>query len=287
MRVTPGMLKDNFLYNLHRTLADMEKSQQMLSNGKALTKPSDDPVKLLRAMKYRSDITQGEQYQRNIEDGLNWLNTTDAALNELTNLLQRVKELTVYGANGALPQESLNSIAEEIKQIKEQVGVIANTQFAGKYIFGGTEVEKQPWDGSNWQGNSSGIYFEIGSNIKVQVNTVGLPLFTNVMQTLDQIINHLTAGDVAAVSSDLGSLDNNLNTVLAVRADVGARTNRLELMQNRLLAQLETEKELLSKTEDADIAATIIDLKNQENVYRSALAVGARILPPTLVDFLR
>ncbi|NYE56877.1 flagellar hook-associated protein FlgL [Carboxydothermus ferrireducens] len=287
MRITPGILKDNMLYNLHRTLADMEKSQQMLSNGKALTKPSDDPVKLLRAMKYRSDITQGEQYQRNLEDGLNWLNTTDAALNELTNLLQRVKELTVYGANSSLPQESLNSIAEEIKQIKEQVGVVANTQFAGKYIFGGTEVDNQPWDGSNWRGNSDGIYFEIGSNIKVQVNTLGSPLFPDVINTLDQIIDHLTNGDISALSSDLDSLDNNLNSVLAVRAEVGARTNRLELMQNRLLAQLETEKELLSKTEDADIAATIIALKNQENVYRSALAVGARILPPTLVDFLR
>jgi len=287
MRITPGMLKDNMLYNLNRTLADMEKSQQMLSNGKALTKPSDDPVKLLRAMKYRTDITQGEQYQRNLEDGLNWLNTTDAALNELTNLLQRVKELTVYGANSSLPQESLNSIAEEIKQIKEQVGVVANTQFAGKYIFGGTEIEKQPWDGSTWQGNSNGIYFEIGSNIKVQVNTTGSPLFTDVINTLDQIVSHLNSGDVKSLSSDLGALDINFNNILAVRADVGARTNRLELMQNRLLTQLETEKELLSKTEDADIPATIIDLKNQENVYRSALAVGARILPPTLVDFLR
>ena len=287
MRITPGMLKDNMLYNLNRTLADMEKSQQMLSNGKALTKPSDDPVKLLRAMKYRTDITQGEQYQRNLEDGLNWLNTTDAALNELTNLLQRVKELTVYGANSSLPQESLNSIAEEIKQIKEQVGVVANTQFAGKYIFGGTEIEKQPWDGSTWQGNSNGIYFEIGSNIKVQVNTTGSPLFTDVINTLDQIVSHLNSGDVKSLSSDLGALDTNFNSILAVRADVGARTNRLELMQNRLLTQLETEKELLSKTEDADIPATIIDLKNQENVYRSALAVGARILPPTLVDFLR
>jgi len=287
MRITPGMLKDNMLYNLNRTLADMEKSQQMLSNGKALTKPSDDPVKLLRAMKYRTDITQGEQYQRNLEDGLNWLNTTDAALNELTSLLQRVKELTVYGANSSLPQESLNSIAEEIKQIKEQVGVVANTQFAGKYIFGGTEVDKQPWDGSTWQGNSNGIYFEIGSNIKVQVNTTGSPLFTDVINTLDQIVSHLNSGDVKSLSSDLGALDTNFNSILAVRADVGARTNRLELMQNRLLTQLETEKELLSKTEDADIPATIIDLKNQENVYRSALAVGARILPPTLVDFLR
>ncbi|GAV22537.1 flagellar hook-associated protein FlgL [Carboxydothermus pertinax] len=287
MRITPGMLRDNLLYNLNRTLADMEKSQEMLSNGKALTKPSDDPVKLLRAMKYRSDITQGEQYQRNLDDGLNWLNTTDTALGELSDLLQRVKELTVYGANSSLPQESLNSIAEEIRQIKEQVGVVANTQFAGKYIFGGTEVDKQPWDGTAWQGNNSGVYFEIGNNIKVQVNTLGSPLFTDVINTLDQIINHLTAGNVSALSSDLGSLDNNLNSVLAARADVGARTNRLELMQNRLLAQLESEKELLSKTEDADIAATIIDLKNQENVYRSALAVGARILPPTLVDFLR
>ena len=287
MRITPGMLKDNMLYNLNRTLADMEKSQQMLSNGKALTKPSDDPVKLLRAMKYRTDITQGEQYQRNLEDGLNWLSTTDAALNELTNLLQRVKELTVYGANSSLPQESLNSIAEEIKQIKEQVGIVANTQFAGKYIFGGTEIEKQPWDGSTLQGNSNGIYFEIGSNIKVQVNTTGSPLFTDVINTLDQIVSHLNSGDVKSLSSDLGALDTNFNSILAVRADVGARTNRLELMQNRLLTQLETEKELLSKTEDADIPATIIDLKNQENVYRSALAVGARILPPTLVDFLR
>mgnify|MGYP002411154018 FL=1 len=85
----------------------------------------------------------------------------------------------------------------------------------------------------------------------------------------------------------LSEIDADMNNLLRVRADVGARTNRLELSADRLESDTVNFTKLMSLNEDVDTAETIMNLKNEENVYRASLAGGARIIQPSLVDFLR
>ncbi|WP_406686218.1 flagellin, partial [Rossellomorea vietnamensis] len=104
---------------------------------------------------------------------------------------------------------------------------------------------------------------------------------------VQKIQDSLESGDVSSLDSQLESLDGVMNTLSAERSDLGARYNRLEMVDDRLAQQEVTANRILSDNEDADIERVITDLKTQESVHRAALSVGARIIQPTLMDFLR
>lgn len=293
MRITNSMLINNFRRNLNVNLAEMERLQDQMSSGKKIKKPSDDPVNLVSALRLRSTITETEKYVANVNAALSWLETTDVALGQAGDLLQRVRELVVQGANDALPQASRQAIAAEVRQIKEQLLQVANTSHDGRYIFGGFKTLTQPFNAAgNYLGDAvADIQYEISPGIKMTVNVTGDDVFKNpvdVFQLIDDIINDLNTGNTANLSGvRLGAVDRVIDNILRVRADVGARVNRLELTRNRLEETRINVSDLLSRTEDVDMAEIITRLQMQENVYRAALAAGARIIQPTLADFLR
>ena len=126
----------------------------------------------------------------------------------------------------------------------------------------------------------------LGLSANTQVN--GTTSITGTLITdFDTLITALDAGDCAAVGNMLTNIDNDMNNVLRLRADVGARSNRLELTGNRLDSDTTNFTKLMSDNEDVDMADTIINLQNEENVYKASLAGGAKIIQPSLVDFLR
>ncbi|MEN8907333.1 MAG: flagellin, partial [Clostridiales bacterium] len=104
---------------------------------------------------------------------------------------------------------------------------------------------------------------------------------------MNDLIEALDDGDNELVGEMLGVIDDEMNNILRVRADVGARQNRLELTSNRLENDNINFTRLMSLNEDVDMAETIMMLKNEENVYNASLSGGAKIIMPTLVDFLR
>ncbi|WP_374717547.1 flagellar hook-associated protein FlgL [Neobacillus sp.] len=297
-RVTQSMLNQNMLFNLQRSNSAMAKYQEQLSTGKKITKPSDDPVVAVRSMYFRSSLNEIDQYKRNAEDGLSWMTSTDEALDEVISVLHRVRELTVQGLNGTNGGNDRKAIAEEINQLKEHLGEIANTQMAGRYLFAGTDVKNPPYgldDSGTEKGflskNEGKLELQVGPNNHVQINVSGVQVFNNdgdggIFKVLKNIVNEFQSENNQ--SSDLLSkLDQQLDHVLQIRADLGARMNRMELSSTRLEGLELSAVSLLSKEEDADITKVIIDLKAQENVHRAALSAGARIIQPSLVDFLR
>lgn len=296
VRITQAMLNRTFLQNLSRNLASLDKLQNQLSSGRKIAKPSDDPVVAVRGMAYRSALVEIEQFKRNVDEGLTWLETTDKALDEATNLLQRARELLVRGLNGAMTAEDRAAMAKEIAQIKEQLGNVANTAVAGRYIFAGTDTKNPPYDAQTgtWVNqNGQDILVEIGKGIYLPINVLGKDVFAvpdaanGIFGVLDAIARGLNGDATVDLNAELGRLDQQLDNLLAVRATVGARMNRFELIQSRLEADEVNVTRLLSKEEDADMAEVITNLKTAENVYRAALAAGARIIQPSLVDFLR
>nr|WP_276531875.1 flagellin [Brevibacillus invocatus] len=103
---------------------------------------------------------------------------------------------------------------------------------------------------------------------------------------LDRISSQALNGQGVA-QTDLGALDRQIDNVLSVRATLGARMNRMELMAQRLSDQNLDITKLKSENEDADAAEVITKLRTQETVYQAALGAGARILQPSLMDYLR
>lgn len=295
IRVTQNMLNSNMLRNLHKSMYSMDTMQQQLSSGKKISRPSEDPVVATRGMFYRSSLMENEQYQRNITEVQSWLELSDKALDEAGSIMHRVRELAVNSGNSALGPDSLQAMSKEIAQLKEHLGSVANQTLGGKFIFGGSDIMTPPYDvdqGKYVSNNNSEMMLEVGTGILVPINVTGQSVFNhtgtdgkNVFELLDKIVADLKDGK--PVNNELGNLDEQIDNLLAVRSTLGARTNRVELISDRMEREEITVAEGMSKNEDADIAEVITNLKTQENVHRAALGAGARIIQPSLLDFLR
>jgi flagellar hook-associated protein 3 FlgL len=286
MRVTQSMLSNNMLRNLSNSYSRLGKLQDQISTQKKFTKPSDDPVSAMMGMNYRTDLNRIKQYQRNIGEVKNWIDSTDDALDKAVLALQRIRELTVQASNGTLEGNQREAIAEEIEQLKEHLQNIGDTQVGGKYIFNGTKTNERP----SVSGFSKGtIELEVFSGIKIPVNIDGASLFGNMLSPTGDIQGLITAlkNNDPAIGDFIEKIDANIDKFLAARAHVGAKQNRVELMEDRLSQQEVFSTRILSDNEDIDIEKAIMELTTQESVHRAALSVGSRIIQPTLVDFLR
>jgi flagellar hook-associated protein 3 FlgL len=293
------MLNQNMIFNLNKNNKALEKFQEQMSSGKKIGKPSDDPVTAVRGMFNRTVLNEIEQYKRNIDDGISWMTVTDEALNEVTTVLQRVRELAVQGLSATNDTNGRYAIADEINQLKEHLGGIANSQVAGKYIFAGTDVKTPPYRVDSDVANSveafrnanlEKIELQVGQTNSVQINVFGKNVFNNdgnggIFKVLEDIVANYNSGNTS--SDYLTRLDKQMDNLLQERSELGARMNRMELSLSRIDGLEISTTRLLSKEEDVDISKVIVDLKAQENVQRSALSVGARIIQPSLIDFLR
>ncbi|KUP04466.1 flagellar hook protein FlgL [Bacillus coahuilensis p1.1.43] len=290
MRVTQGMLAGNSLSNISNSYNSLGKLQDQLATGKKITKPSDDPVVAMKGMYYRSNLTQIEQYKRNLSEGYLWLESSESAIEQANQGLQRVRELTLQGQNGTLSQEDKKAISVEIDQIIQDLGNTANTKVAGKYLFNGTDVANPPITSTNpmtvapYGTNnykievSEGVFMDVSVNPN---NVFSQKLFDTVTNIKDALDN---GTDLNALLQDL---DDVMNTMSAERSELGARYNRLDMVSNRLGSQEISATQILSDNENVNMEETISKLIMQEAVHNAALATGARVIQPTLLDFLR
>jgi flagellar hook-associated protein 3 FlgL len=302
MRITNNMLVNNMLNYLDNNLNRMTEYQSQLATGKKIQLPSDNPVVAARALKLRTDFSQIEQYKKNAKDALSWLETTESSLVNAGEVLQRARELAVQASSGTNTKDDTMKILEEAEQLENQLVSISNSTYAGRYVFSGYKTDRKLMgDGGAFEidvDNSEEIVYDIGIGDSIIVNAPGGILFNmgdsavagnkgKLMDDFDYFEQALKSGEQANINKAIEAIDMNLENVLKVRADIGARTNRIELTQNRLEADTVNFTKLMSENEDVDIAQTILNLKSEENVYKASLAGGARIIMPTLLDFIR
>lgn len=302
MRVTNMMMANNLLRNMWANMERLSEYQDRLSSGKEVRRPSDDPVRVTASLKLRSSLGEIEQYSKNVDDAKTWMEVTDSALANAIEILQTARERAVAGANGTLPQDSREAIAQEVAQLRDQLTQIANTNVGGRYIFGGTQTTEPPvgydYPTSVWNGNEKEIQYEIAAGVKVTVNTPGKKLFDSyddggvsqpgAIAVLGELAKTLedSSKSGADISKLIDEIDRVIGNFIIEQGKLGARENRMEMSANRLSQDEIQQTELLSQAEDVDVAKAIIELKNQENAYRTTLAAGARIIMPTLIDFL-
>ena len=298
MRITNNMLVKNVTNNLYKNLARMDKLNKQLSSGKLINLPSDDPVAVARSLSLRTAVSETEQFRKNLADAKSWLEATDSALLSVEEILNRAKELAVKGSNGTLSPEDQQAISYEVDQLIDQLIGIANTSHEGRYIFAGHQTLKEPFtrtgDTISFNGDDGKLQYRIGPGQLLTVNLNGDDIFGanetdpgKIFKALVDLKQNLEAGDGEKISSEtLGEIEAARDNLLRYHSELGARMNRVELADLRMSELKINYQQLQSLNEDVDIAEVIMDLKMSETVYRAALATGARVIMPTLMDFL-
>jgi flagellar hook-associated protein 3 FlgL len=289
------MLTRTLLADLNDVTGRLARTQSKLSSGKELEKPSDDPYLVSRALQFRGEVAMNEQYSRNVGEANAWQTATDSALSQMGDIALRARELLIQGATDSAGPTAREAIATEIDQLADSLKSAANSQYAGRYIFAGSNTLTAPYSlGASdvYAGNGEIVKREIGPGVRVDLNVAGGAVVGNetsgLLFTLRTIAADLRAGNTAALqNADMTALDTAHETITTTRATVGARANRLDAAGARLLQLEEHTRKLLSETEDADMAKALVDFSMQQAVYQSALKSGAQIIQPSLMDFLR
>ncbi|MCU1487284.1 MAG: Flagellar hook-associated protein FlgL [Actinomycetia bacterium] len=296
VRITPRTAQQSAIDSLGTTLSKMAQLQEQLASGKALNRPSDSPIQTVEAMQYRSEIRRNDQFQRNANDGLNWLGMADNTMTSMLGTLGRVKELVLQGLNGSSDPVQRANIAQEVTALRDSLIGQANAKYLDRPIFGGNAGGSAAYTQLGTFVGSAGDQIErrVGPNQKVRVNLTGPEVFGpdgvgaagNLFQVVDQIATDLQSNPTA-LTADLAALDNRRVTVENQLGAVGARYNQVDGMKSRAEDQQVTMKNGLSEVENIDLPKTIVDLQLQEIAYKSALSATSRVIQPSLLDFLR
>jgi len=280
--------------NLESSSAKLAQAQQSAMDLKKYANVSDNPSAAADSLAVRAQQAASAQYARNISDGTNWLATADSAMASVTTLLQRAQDLTLQGANGATTPAGREAIATELESIRAELLTQANTKYLGRSIFAGNSNQGAAFTDNplNYTGDPSvTVERRISSGAQVRVDADGAAIFGTtdgdpVFTLLSNIAGALRTpgGDV---TGHLGALDKAVNRAIDGRAELGTRQAQLLRAQKTNVdgaVDLENQR---SSIEDLDLGKAILDVKTQELAYQAALSITAKVLQPTLMDFLR
>jgi flagellar hook-associated protein 3 FlgL len=249
-----------------------------------------------------TQLSDLNSYSSQVTDGTGWSQASTSALSDITNAVQRIQELTTEAANGTQTTADMQASAQEVNQLIDEIKQDANTQYNGQYVFSGTASSTQPYaSGSNdsYAGNTGQVTRTIGPNTALAVNanlqsvlgtgqTVsGQPAGDGLLlNTLRNVADDMQSGNSSAVNSEMSALTTNLNSLTGLSANVGAIQDRLQMASSRIETMQTSDTQVLSNTQDADMASTEISYSTQQAALTAALQAGASIVQQSLMNFL-
>jgi flagellar hook-associated protein 3 FlgL len=298
VRMTQNMLSRQSFTGMQTAMARVAKAQEQLTTGRLINRPSDDPTGATSAMRIRSSLAAQTQYVRNADDAVGWLDQSDSALQEATTQISRARDIALEGANsGALGQKALDALATEADQIREGLITTANTKYLDRPIFGGITAGGAAYkaDGTladpDALGTPSGVVRTVADGARIRIDLEGPAAFgpegDSVFTHLTDLSAALRSGDSTAIQNAISTLKADSDRVSNAQADIGARTVRVETARSVANDATLTLSNALSNVENVDLAKATVDLGLREVAYQAALGATARVLQPSLLDFLR
>jgi flagellar hook-associated protein 3 len=233
MRVTNNMITNRVVYNVQQALGRYLQLETEMSSGKRINNPSDDPVGTLRDLSYRTELSKLGQYQKNVSQGQNWLNSYDGVLDDVNLLLSDAKDLALAMSNDTYDTSQRKAAATEIESIFDRIVQLSNSQIGGRQMFSGFRTKLEPFrvggNGVTYLGDTGQVQFEISSGVRQPININATDVFLkatsvlgekadlNVAVTRDTLLADLNGGDgVDLTAGTITITDENLVGVSAV-----------------------------------------------------------------------
>lgn len=217
MRVTQQMLTNRVMGNLNNIMSRLLRTQDMLSSGKTLRYPSDDPIRFNRILNLRTLLNKLGQYYSNVENAIDWLNLLDESLGQVGNVLQEIRTLAIQGANGTLTTEDRSVLAERIEEALVELVTIANTTSGDKYLFSGTQTLTVPFalsgDTIVYQGDSAAVVQAINNDTVMEISFPGDQVFYHGFEVWSSNPITLNVGDKFTINGVEIEIDASINNV--------------------------------------------------------------------------
>jgi flagellar hook-associated protein 3 FlgL len=294
MRITESSMAARYMDSINKTRERIVNLQSQTAAGKRVLKVSDDPQGTALIMHLKSLIAANEQYISNTQEAQSFMETTTTTLDQISDVLISLKEITTRATNGSLSGE-YDSFVTQVEEYLDELVNLANTKSSLRYIFSGTNILEQPFtlaaDRSSVTVNPNGITGTVripiaeglqqDGNIDGQEALQGSAIFDLVIRIRDS----LSAGS-SPDTSDVTQLDTMLNHVLTQSSRAGLMAQQLTNHLSYLEGQSTSLKSMLSNVQDTDVAESITQLQENQLMLQAALNITAQILPKTLLDYL-
>lgn len=295
-RVTQTMMMNGSRASLEAALGRLAKTQEQLSTGRVVNRPSDSPADATTAMRLRSELTTQRQQLRNAEDGRGWLGQVDASIQSSIDQVRRARNLALQGASaGSGSPQAREALAAEIDQLRDSLVGLANTTYLGRPVFGGITAGSAAYDAAGtYVGTPGAVTRAVADGVTVRVDADAADVFgatgagtTTVFEDLTALSAALRAGDTSAIQAGIAQTQVAMDRMTTALADVGTRAARIDRAVDVVEGVRLRTTTTLSSIENVDLPRAIVDLQLQETAYQAALAATARVMQPSLLDFLR
>lgn len=319
MRITNGMMIDSFLINMQNNMQKMDRYTQQLASNRKMVRLSDDPVGVLNALTARQRLQRFEQYQSNLVTARNWVEQADTTLQEMSAKTIHIREEIIYAASGAKTNEDRQNIASLTRELRDHLKDALNTTLGEQHVFAGYNTTNAPltvgadgkilYNGLDMSDTSPAnldllkgelaqqVQIEVGFSLNMDVTVNALSVLgvgdDNFFKVLDDVIALMEDPDiapsdaVAQLSAKLEQISIGHNRITTSLVRVGSMLNRIDMLEDRYSQDIINYNEIRSRIEDIDSAEVIMDWKMAQAVYEQSLSTGARVIMPTLMDFLR
>ena len=303
MRVTQNITTSNFISYINQHAENLLKTQQKIASQKRINKSSDDPIGMGQVLGYRTNLAVTEQYQENIEQGMTRLEFNEVTLDLASDLVNTARRLAADYSGSTLSVATRQSVALQVKDLYDQVMQMANSKFNGNHIFSGHATNAAPFSrdanfNATYNGDDGDFRIMVSDNVEVKIVADGRNIFqdaanggVNIFDELKNLIDGLENPDPVAGSAQIEAtikpLHDGRNQINTRRSEYTPVLYRLQATDEYLTHLRPKVEEAMAKLEQADITKTVVELQNLELAYETTIATAARIIQPSLLDFLR
>ena len=269
LRINTNVAALNTSRVLSNSTKDLNRSLERLSSGLRINRAADDAAGLAIAEGFRAVVRGTQVAQRNAQDGVSLVQTAEGALSEATNILQRIRELSVQAANGTQSTANRQALDSEVQQLLSQIDDIAlDTEFNGLFILSTAQT----------------LTLQAGAQVSQTLTVTVSGAKTN-----DLGVSAVHVSTMALAVSAISTIDNALGSVNRLRSTLGAYQNRLEFTINTLAIQEENSAASESAIRDADMASETIDFTRNQILVSAGTSVlaQANIIPQTALQLLQ
>ncbi|MDD2366561.1 MAG: flagellar hook-associated protein FlgL [Desulfuromonadaceae bacterium] len=310
MRVTANMSAENSLYNIQLSRRRLDNTQELISSGQNINRPSDDPITSRVLLEVGDKVRALDQYSSNISKASSWLKFTSTALDGLSSIVNLAQKVTGSINSGSSDPNLRQSAHDQLVDLKSQLIDMANTQYGDQYIFGGANNSVIPFKNSNadnppidnsFAGDGTQLTIEVAQgsfqalNItgdRVLLGTGSSPNYgsTNILDTFDNLIaaigDRLTPSNVTDISTASQALQDGAKQLIIATSDVLSRTTRLDNMSKLNDNNKNTLLSISTGIQEVDYAKLGIQQNNQQIAFEASLSATAKLTKLSLLDYM-
>jgi len=272
LRVNTNVTSINAQRNLATVTERLAGNFRRLSTGLRISTAADDAAGLAISERLRSQVRSLEQDKRNANDGISMVQTAEGALNEVSSILTRLRELSIQSANGSVSNKDRDTLDEEFQSLVSEINRIgSSTEFNGVKLL---------------DGSSSSVSFQVGFGTTAGIDTIAITLQAALSTSLG--LNSLDIGSGGSTTTALTNIDTAINAVSGLRGSLGAIQNRLGSTINNLAIQVENLSAAESRIRDVDVAYETAQLTRNSILQQASISVlsQANAQPQTALTLL-